>query len=68
MEFRQTDLRQFWLQRHVRRVACKPGPRDAVLNDIESFHHHAGALGANTWIGRTTPQLRVIDAAVPERV
>ncbi len=30
--------------------------------------HVAGTLGANTWNGRTTPQLRIIDAAVPERV
>ncbi|MEX0347170.1 MAG: single-stranded-DNA-specific exonuclease RecJ [Rhizobiaceae bacterium] len=30
--------------------------------------HIAGTLGANTWNGRTTPQLRIIDAAVPERV
>lgn len=28
--------------------------------------HVAGTLGANSWNGRTTPQLRVIDAAVPE--
>ncbi len=28
--------------------------------------HIAGTLGANTWNGRTTPQLRIIDAAVPE--
>lgn len=30
--------------------------------------HVAGTLGANTWNGRTTPQLRIIDAAVPEKV
>ncbi len=30
--------------------------------------HIAGTLGANAWNGRTTPQLRIIDAAVPERV
>lgn len=30
--------------------------------------HVAGTLGANTWNGRTTPQLRIIDAAVPEPV
>lgn len=28
--------------------------------------HVAGTLGANTWNGRTTPQLRIIDAAIPE--
>ena len=30
--------------------------------------HVAGTLGANTWNGRTTPQLRIIDAALPERL
>lgn len=30
--------------------------------------HVAGTLGANTWNGRTTPQLRILDAAVPEVV
>lgn len=28
--------------------------------------HVAGTIGANTWNGRTTPQLRIIDAAKPE--
>ena len=28
--------------------------------------HVAGTLGANTWNGRTRPQLRVVDAAAPE--
>ncbi len=30
--------------------------------------HVAGTLGANTWKGRTTPQLRIVDAAVPGSV
>lgn len=28
--------------------------------------HVAGTMGANTWNGRTSPQLRIIDAAKPE--
>ena len=28
--------------------------------------HIAGTIGANTWNGRTTPQMRIVDVALPE--
>ena len=42
VEFRQADVTELRLQRHVGRIAGKPRARDAVLDDVEGLDHDAG--------------------------
>jgi hypothetical protein len=47
VKLRKSDVGQFRMQRHVRRVTGKPGAGNAILNDVESLNHdrcHANAV------------------------
>src|SRR5262245_45075600 len=45
MKIEQAELRQPWRNDDVWRIAGEPRARDAVLDDVEGFHHHARNAG-----------------------
>ena len=59
MEFRQADMAEFRLERQVRRVARKPCPRNAILDDVEGIDHDAADA---------EPRLRLHAPAAPAAV